>query len=180
MSSRGQREYPPRSYSNNYQRRYQDSRDYRSDFDDRREKVDRVSSYDNDKNYDRSDRNIDRNADRNIDSRQIESRQMSNSGIPISSSGYSSRYESRGRPPSAGYFDRENSRRKYNSSYESQTDHDLPRRTPEAQIKGRDRSPADYVTESERIAEMIRKEYQINPPVQMNIAPVFMNIELWD
>lgn len=154
--SRGSRESsrPPSNYTS---RRYQDQRDTR-DYEDKREKIDRM--YD-DKIYDRSDR--------------LPPQSMLSQAQPSYSSG---RYDVR-RTQSSSFIERfPRQSKKYIS--ESQPDRDLPRRSPDSQGK-RDRSPSDYVTETEKIADIIKKEYQVNPPIQLNLAPpVLLDTKTWD
>lgn len=152
--SRSQRDSRPPS---NYPRRYIDPRDLRDlrdprDYEDKREKMERM--YD-EKIYERVDRYIP---------------QSINSQTPP---GY--RYEVR-RTQSSNYFERFPRSKKYNDQSESQQPYRPP---PEVQPK-RDRSPIDYVSDVDKISEIIRKEYQVYPPIELDRAPEFSNPKPWD
>ena len=148
--SRSQRDSRP---PNSYSsRRYPDPRDPRDprDYEDKREKMERM--YD-----DRQDRLLP----------QSISQQTPQGAY---------RYEMR-RAQSSSFNDRfSRSPRKYNNE---QMDRDTSYRSPDSQGK-RDRSPSEYISEIDKISDIIKKEYQVNPPIQLNIAPTLHYPKPWD
>ena len=153
------REYGNRPYSSNYpSRRYQDPRDYRNSYEEKRDKMD--NTYD------------DKFSRRNHNPRD----QYSSQTNPNQSE-YGSRYDIH-RATSSGYFDRESHwARKY--SYEQEEPMPNPRIPSEITSK-RDRSSTDYVYDHDNIAELIKKEYQVNPPIQLNLPKPFLDMKFWD
>lgn len=150
------RDYPPRPYSSNYHpRRYQESRDSRNPYDDKRDRMNNMYE----------DKYSHRNHSRDYTSQPI-SNQM----------GEYNRYDIR-RPPSSGYMDRERRPKSFNHEVD---DSNPNQRFPSDIMSKRERTSADYPSEQERIAELIKKEYKVNPPIQLNLPKPLHQNALWD